>query len=299
MSCDKSQYCAYAHVSAMLARTGLPWWLAMFEIELYFDDSGTDGGTPVAVAACYVSSKEQWGEFVRNWDEVRAKEGFDVFSMAEFVAKPEAGHKPFCHWDNQKKDRVYAKLASIINTRIRKGFALAVPKKAFDEHVFPEFKEQYASDHYTWAVKSILGLVENWRKKFRVTVPMQYVFHWGSRSVGQTQIKAIWHEYGEIESAKEKYGIVPNGVMFQDESVFKPLQAPDILAWQMQNHMRRTVMIGRDPNDPTLAVEVGFYSTAQIRKVFDDAKAYKAATGQWPWITPISARVNLTQPGKI
>ena len=54
MSCDKSQYCAYAHVSAMLARTGLPWWLAMFEIELYFDDSGTDGGTPVAVAACYV-----------------------------------------------------------------------------------------------------------------------------------------------------------------------------------------------------------------------------------------------------
>ena len=68
MSCDKSQYCAYAHVSAMLARTGLPWWLAMFEIELYFDDSGTDGNTPVAVAACYVSTKKQWDEFVRNWD---------------------------------------------------------------------------------------------------------------------------------------------------------------------------------------------------------------------------------------
>lgn len=46
-----------------------------------------------------------------------ADEGFDMFHMAEFVAKPEMGHEPFCHWDNRKKDRVYAKLASIINTR--------------------------------------------------------------------------------------------------------------------------------------------------------------------------------------
>jgi hypothetical protein len=63
--------------------------MAMFEFEVYFDDSGTDAGTPVAAAACYVSSKNQWDEFVRNWDEVRAKEGFETFHMAEFVAKPE------------------------------------------------------------------------------------------------------------------------------------------------------------------------------------------------------------------
>src|ERR1700722_7871955 len=101
----------------------------MFEFEVYFDDSGTDGVTPVAVAACYVASKTQWTEFARNWDEVRAKEGFDAFHMAEFVANPDAGHKPFCEWDNPKKERVYGKLASIINTRVRKGFAIAVPKK--------------------------------------------------------------------------------------------------------------------------------------------------------------------------
>src|SRR5262249_20109220 len=53
------------------------------------------------------------------------EEGFDMFHMAEFVAKPEMGHKPFCDWDNTKRTRVYRRLASIINCRVRKGFAIA------------------------------------------------------------------------------------------------------------------------------------------------------------------------------
>lgn len=308
MSIPQSQYCAYSHVSGMLERTHLDWWFAMYEFEVYFDDSGTDGGTPVAVAACYVAKKAQWDEFVRNWDEVRAKEDFDVFHMAEFVAKPDAGHKPFCGWDNNKKQRVYNKLASIINTRVEKGFAIAVPKKPFDEYAFPEFREQYAADHYTWAVKSVIGLVETWRKRYGVAVPMQYVFDRGS--LGQKQIKAIWEECEQRAGAKEKYGFVPEGVMFEDKTLFKPLQAADILAWQVQNNMRRTVMVGRDADDPKLLhpgfkmlrenrpMDLGFYSTDQLRRVFDAAKALKETSGQWPWEpNAISARVRLTTPG--
>ena len=43
----------------------------MTEFEAYCDDSGTDANTPVAVAACYIASREQWDCFVRNRDEVR------------------------------------------------------------------------------------------------------------------------------------------------------------------------------------------------------------------------------------
>jgi hypothetical protein len=294
----------------MLERTGLEWDLAMFEFEVYFDDSGTDGGTPVAVAACYVAAKEQWDEFTRNWNEVSEKEGFDCFHMADFVAKPESGHKPFCDWDVEKKTRVYNKLASIINTRVRKGFALAVPKNAFDMYVFPEFKEQYAADHYTWAVKAALGVLERWRRQYGITVPMQYVFDRGSR--GERQIKSVWDESVLHEGAEYKYGIVPSGVMFQDKTIFKPLQAADILAWQMQNHMRRTVLLGKSADDKNLVhpgfqklridrpMDLGFFSTDQMRKVFDDAQASKRANGQWPWEPPfISGKVTPTAPGKV
>jgi Protein of unknown function (DUF3800) len=283
----------------------------MFELEVYFDDSGTDAGTPVAVAACYVAEKTQWDEFVRNWDEVRLEEGFDMFHMAEFVAKPEMGHKPFCDWDNAKKTRVYRRLASIINCRVRKGFAIAIPKQPFDEYAIDEFKKHYAENHYVWAAKTVMGLIENWRKQFSITAPMQYVFESGS--LGQPQIERVWKECLLHEGLDKKHGIVPNGVLFQDKRHFKPLQAADILAWQMQNHLRRTVMIGRDANDKKNAhqgflllrenrpMDLGFYSREQTRKSFERTKAFHDEKGVWPWEpeAKTDARVNLIEPGSV
>ena len=44
---------------------------------------------------------------------------------------------------------------SIIKTSIRCGFAVAVRRASFDRHVFREFKDSCAADHYTWAARSI------------------------------------------------------------------------------------------------------------------------------------------------
>jgi Protein of unknown function (DUF3800) len=305
-----SQYCAYSHVAAMLDRTRIGWWLVMFELEVYFDDSGTDAGTPVAVAACYVAKKTQWDEFVRNWDQVMAEEGFTLFHMAEFMAKPEMKHEPFCHWNNEKKDRVYKKLASIINTRVRQGFAVAVPKQPFDEYVFDEFRD-FAENHFVFAVKTVMGYIDNWRQEFSVGLPMQYVFESGSP--GEDQIHQIWKECLSHKNSEERYGIVPNGVMFQDKRFFKPLQAADILAWQMQNVMRRTVLIGRDPYDRKLVhpnflmlrdrrpVDLMFYSREQMKQTFERTRTYHDEHGIWPWQPGSGAflRVLRTEPGPV
>jgi hypothetical protein len=294
----------------MPERSGVNWWFTMFDFEVYFDDSGTDANTPVAVAACYISSKEQWNEFIRNWDEVREREGFDVFHMCEFVAKKEAGHTPFCDWDNQKKDRVYNKLASIINTRIRCGFAVAVPKAPFDRYVFQEFKDGFASDHYTWAVRSILSFISDWREKANVRSPMQYVFHHGSLS--EDRIRQIWKDESKKNSALAdfRFGMVPEGIMFRDEGLFKPLQAADILGWQIQNQMRRTVMMGLPTSTaahPGLrvllgnrSVNVAYYGTQQLEKLFADAKLYQQKHGKWPWEDiPFRDRAVLGKAGSV
>jgi hypothetical protein len=80
----------------------------MFQV--YFDDSGTDAKSEIAIAACYISTKRGWEAFVEGWDQARWEEGFEVFHMADFVARPEHGHKPFCTWNNSKKDHVYGRL---------------------------------------------------------------------------------------------------------------------------------------------------------------------------------------------
>jgi hypothetical protein len=192
-------------------------------------------------------------------------------------------------------------LASIINTRVRKGFALAIPKNAFDEHAFDEFKHGYAQNHYVWAAKCVIGLLEQWRTKYKVTVPMQYVFDSGS--LGEKQLHEVWRQTKEQPDAEDRYGIVPDGVMFQSSLAFKPLQAADILAWQAQNHMRRTIAVGRDVNDlryvhpgfmllrKNRPLDLGFYSAQQMRNVFETAKKHHEGTGKWPWEhRPIAGR---------
>jgi hypothetical protein len=283
----------------------------MFQFEVYCDDSGTDANTPVAVAACYISSKEQWDCFVRNWDEVREREGFDVFHMCEFMAKPEAGRKPFCDWDNIKKDRVYRKLASIINTRIYCGFAIAVPKAPFDRFVFQEFKDGFAADHYTWAIRTMLDVISDWRADHQRYDPMQYVFHRGSLS--QDRIEQIWKSESKLNSdlTAVRYGMTPDGIMFEDDALFKPLQAADIFGWQVQNHMRRTVIVGipssarkAHPNvRMTLenkSVSVAYFGTEQLEDVFAKAKLYKQNHGKWPWEdVPFRNRATLGKAGRV
>jgi hypothetical protein len=308
----KSQYCPYSHISDMLSRTDHPWWLAMFEFEVYFDDSGTDGANEIAIAACYVSSKEQWDEFNRNWKEILEDENFDHFHMAEFVAKPEAGHKPFCDWSDEKKKRVYRRLAAAINVRVRHGFAIAVPKRRFDACAFQEFRKEYAENHYVFAVKSLFGLLEKWRTKYCVAVPMQYVFDHGS--LGEQQLGGIWDKYSRDERARTRYGIADDGVLFQSKTLFKPLQAADILAWQMHNHMRKVISRGCQPHEEyTLShpgfrllrdhqvLDLAFYSTEQLQGFFSKTKEHHNITGRWPWEGegPIGGTVRLTEPGRI
>jgi uncharacterized protein DUF3800 len=270
----------------------------MFEFELYCDDSGTDGNSPIAVPACYVSSKSQWDEFIRNWDQVGRDEGFKSFHIAEFVAKPEAGHKPFCDWDNAKKSRCTEKLASIMNTRARQGFGIAIPKAALDAAAPQHFRDHYASDHYTYAVMCCIGMVADWRARYEITSPIQYVFDQGSP---QEQISAVWKLISKDPHYAQKFGLAPAGYGFQDKKFFKPLQAADILAWQMRNHVRRLLdkyeLLSRvsSANEVSLChpgfrclredrhMRLGFYSEEQMRKVFTDAEEYEKEHGKPPY----------------
>jgi hypothetical protein len=213
--------------------------------EAYFDDSGTDGRSRIAVAACYVSTVTGWNAFTEAWDAIRREEGFDVFHMAEFVAPREQGHKPFCDWENDKKQRVYSRVARAINENKRVGIACAVPKGVYDR-CSDYIHEHYGREHYTFAVNMILNQIVVWREKSLIALDAQYIFDWemnGSSKKGE--IDAIWNKMHP--SWSEKLGTLGrDGYSFQHKDIFKPLQAADILAWQMRSHMERIFDQGYD-----------------------------------------------------
>ncbi len=286
--CAESQYCSYSHLSAMLDRTGTDWLIAMFET--YFDDSGTDNNSEIAVAACYVSAKRGWDDFVKAWDNARWEEGFEAFHMADFLAPSEQQRKPWCDWGDTKKGHVYKRLANIVNENKRIGIAAAVPKKIWDstpEHI----RQCYGREHYTFAVRYCLLRIAEWRKKSLISLPVRYVFDWEmEKTPKRIEISKILNTMTEYPSIAQAIGLEADGYSFEKKKKFKPLQAVDILAWQMRCHMQKIWPLGHD--DPALChpgfrqlredqeMDLGFFTEENIHKFVRDADALVEQSGQ-------------------
>jgi hypothetical protein len=293
--CAQSQcepkYCAYQHFSAMLGRCDTDWLLSMFEV--YFDDSGTDLQSPMAIASCYISTKRGWDSFVTAWDEIRSSEGFDVFHMVDFAASHDPSKKPFCDWDYIKRGRVYRRLAKAINDNKRIGIAFAVPQDVFNLVVptLPGWMRQRLGQYpYTAAVRFLMGAIRDWRERYGITLPMQYVFDWTTDESLKAEVSAPWNNIPNRDEWLRWYGIEdPKGFSFQEKAFFKPLQAADILAWQFNNHMKNVILEGKNDADNTHCnfrllredqeMVLGFYTEAQFRIAVEREMAFLLKRG--------------------
>lgn len=302
-----SAYCGYSHFSAMLDRTGVDWWLFMFDFESYWDNSEATPATnkspafPMTIAACYVATKEQWDEFKRNWDDARKEESFDVFHMTDFMAKPEYGVKPFCDWNQVKRDRVYYRLASIINTRIRMGFALALPVEAFEVHTPQYVKDDLGKRHFTFVVRGILDWIRQWYAVYGQGKAVQYIFDRMSKGNGEiTAIFDLMKEHPELSRELGALPHDPDGLSFQNKEFFKPLQAADILAWNMRSFMQDEISRGLPPLAPTRLrpyfdilwrdrpnlhrpMRIGFFRDSDLEKGAIDMRDYEQREGKRPY----------------
>jgi len=224
--------------------------LAMFTA--YFDDSGTDKACDIAVAACYVSTKRGWNQFVDEWDRVRCEEGFESFHMADFVAPAGQRKEPWCDWNNVKKDHVYTRLGKAINRNKRTGIAVAIPKTLWDG--VPDWiRGHYGYQHYTFAVRACISAIRDWRDHSMITLPIRYIFDWEmQKSEKRQEIERILTllTMPQNQPVASMVGLEPNGYSFEHKEGYKPLQAADILAWQMRSHMRKIAPLGKD--DPSL-----------------------------------------------
>lgn len=265
----------------------------MFNFEIYWDDSGTDKRSPIAVAAAYVATTTQWDCFVRDWDRAREQEGFDHFHMADFMAKPEYNKQPYCNWDSEKRNKVYFRLANIINTRVRMGFAVAVPKEPYDQYAPKHFRYEYADTHFGFAVKTCMGLVDDWHEKYAQGEPVRYVFD--RMGKGKGELEDIWRMIGQEPDAAARGGLVPHGYSFEDKRLFKPLQAADMLAWNQFTYQRDVILKGLPLDTPrpyyaalyrNRPMARAFYRDWQIKKIFNDLGEYEAKTGRRGYAVP-------------
>jgi hypothetical protein len=274
----------------------MDWWIAVVHVpgsdpfEIYWDDSGSDAKSQVAIAACYVARKSSWDTFTRNWNDARRDLGFEYFHMTDFISRQV---KPFSEWDNEKRWRAYRRLCSLIRIWAQHGFSMIVGKKDYDDLVPDDMRRHLGRDHYVWAINVLMGEIQNWRAKWGGLHPMQYVFSQTPKGKGtRGEILAIVEGLKDEPDGLEKYGLVKDGLSLQDMRNFPPLQAADILAWNMYDHYTNVVAAGLDdvrdmsrwfhPLRDFRPMTLGFLTRQQMEEFAARTQAYKERTGHWP-----------------
>ena len=205
----------------------------------YFDDSGTHAQSSVAVAAGFISTVEKWKELEKLWNEANERENFDIFHMADFVART----KQFKEWNDAKRDRVIRELIEIIKNNIYVSAMTAVVKADYDAEVTGDARRYFGYTHFSFNVKSCLNFIRQWREKNHFTDPIHYVFAAGTKGNGEINSLFIDAVKQEVRAdAYLKVGIKKGGWTFASKEDVLQLQASDILAWETHKYMKDSVL---------------------------------------------------------
>src|SRR5262249_33902640 len=148
-------------------------------------------------------------------------------------------------------------------------------------------RREYSDTHYGFAVKTCMGLVDQWHEQYAHGEPVRYVFD--QMGKGKGELEDIWKMIKQEPAAAARGGMRPGGYSFEDKRLFKPLQAADILAWNQHSHMRDVILKGLPDNDPRpyfsvlrrdRPMKLGFFSDQQIEKMFVQMAEYERQTGK-------------------
>jgi hypothetical protein len=218
--------------------------------------------------------------------------------MADVMAPPRQGKQPFCNWDDDKKWHVYERLAKIINKNTRIGIAVAVPKDHWD--ATPDWiRGHFGKQHYTFAVRMCMNAIAKWRRASLISTSMRYVFDWEMEKTEKreeiTRILDLLTKPNN-QPVGDLLGLEPSGYAFEHKEQFKPLQAADILAWQMRRHMQKIWPLGHDDESrchPGFRLlredqhpDLGFFTKDQIQKFVADHEELRGKGVPFPILYP-------------
>lgn len=212
-------------------------------LTFYIDDSGTSPTQNVAVAGGWIARMPAWGFFEKEWDKVRNIESdrFDCFHMADFV-DGRGSKNEFKGWSLPRKEKLLKKLRRVVKKRAAKGFALGVIKKDFDSVVPNALRSQGFENHYTYAIRRVLGMIADWRKTQNIEdQSIEYIFDWMDKNdPRRSEIERVFQAAEGTPIGFQQYGLEKGGYSFRDKKSVLPLQAADMFAWLTYNWVLST-----------------------------------------------------------
>lgn len=197
---------------------------------IYRDESGTHRGAEIVVVAGFISNVDRWVELSAAWLDALKSWGIDSFHMTDF----ENRQNQFRGWSETQRKECLNHLIDLINGHTFNSIGYAVPGKSFDT-ILSEKARRLCGDAYGLAS---IGCFTNTARVARTSeddVWIDYVMESGAKGRG-----ALLYYYGEGRKDPDWRGDTRiHSLEFRDKRDFPPLQAADILAYELYKHLPR------------------------------------------------------------
>jgi Protein of unknown function (DUF3800) len=199
-------------------------------LRAYFDESGTTGGARIMTVVGVVATPARWKLLERAWRRMLKAEGIREFKAADCVA----GENEFEGWSQRRRDAFRSALAREIDRRALVAVACGLVRKDFRAWVLDHsHKTSWARNAYMWCLRGALETLaySAHRGRQRVAVVLD-------EGVGG-QDKAIRHFRRAMEKDAELQAAFFGSFTTAASIEFAPLQAADLMAYELRHHAER------------------------------------------------------------
>jgi hypothetical protein len=199
----------------------------------YFDDSGSHDASEVVLLAGVFGHECQWQFFSELWtaklaDPSPGKPPLKRFHMTEC----QSSRGEFSGWKRTETDFLIHELGQIV---IRCGIwshATAISRKDWDELIIGDFR-QYVGDAEGMCTRDVYIRTVNWGHAKAGSSKLAFIFD--DRPDREEENKRI---FGLFETFQNEHAGTPKlaSLSFETAQNALPLQAADLIAWEMYQH---------------------------------------------------------------
>jgi hypothetical protein len=231
-------------------------------MDFYFDESGSHAGTPAFVVAGYLATSAQWLAFEERWIAALHDFGVDCFHMHEL----EHRSVKFKGWTTETAISLQSRLIEIINQTVMIGICCGLTVADYEAATPPQCHRNIRFAYLMCFYECLTG-ARLYMEERKPSEPVRFIFDQNK------EFSPMMHQVYNAARREWDYPDWMGPLSFEDRRRFVPLQAADLLAYEMFKHMtHRSVEPWRKNRKSLMALDTGWYSLKQLRR--DDISRY-------------------------
>jgi hypothetical protein len=235
----------------------------------YFDDSGTHEGRNadyVCVLGGFMAPVENWKAFSIDWAaKLDENPGIRYFRMTEAMRLTGEFARG---WTRSVRDQRVFELAEIIKTHavVRVD---SVMKRGWYNSLVRTIDREW-DDPYYFLFMQLLWSVQDYQAKHDQAVCDLILDVQGNMEV---KILSKWQAFQDFEPNETRRKMMDSPPLFRDDRSFLPLQAADMYAWLVRDHVSRSIREERRDTSKKQRVVIDA-SVKQLRTLENISREY-------------------------